>query len=223
MAHFTCDAVLFDLDGVLVDSRACVERQWSVWADRHGLERGAVLRTAHGRRAVEVVAAMAPHLDASREAAALAVAEMAETRGLPHVPGAGALLRSIPYGAWGIATSAPRAIAVARLAQAGLDQPTVIVAAEDVAHGKPDPQGYLAAARRLGVPPASCLVVEDAPAGVAAARAAGMRVVAVATTHLPSALREADACVASLADLTVVAGSKGGNGRLTVEARQRVH
>jgi sugar-phosphatase len=151
MARFTCQAVLFDLDGVLVDSRACVERQWSVWADRHGLERGAVLQTAHGRRAVEVVAALAPHLDALREAAALAVAEMADSSHLARVPGAAALLRSIPRSAWAITTSAPRAIAVARLAQAGLEVPGVIVAAEDVAHGKPDPQGYLVAAGRRHV------------------------------------------------------------------------
>ena len=204
MSNFSCDAVLFDLDGVLVDSRACVERQWTRWAVAHGLDPAAVLRVAHGRRAVEAIAWLAPELDAAAEASRLAAAEMADTPSLTVVPGAAALARSLPPGAWGIVTSAPRAVALARLAQVGQALPAVMVTAEDVVHGKPHPQGYLAAAERLGVAPAACVVIEDAPAGIVAARAAEMRVVAVATTHSLAALEGADARVPSLQDISIV-------------------
>jgi mannitol-1-/sugar-/sorbitol-6-phosphatase len=223
MSSFPCEAVLFDLDGVLVDSRACVEHQWSAWAARHGLDRGQVLRLAHGRRAVEAVGILAPGLDPVREAAELAAGEMADTAALSVVPGASALSRGLPSGSWAIVTSAPRAVAEARIAHVGQPRPAVIVAAEDVTRGKPDPQGYLMAAARLGVAPSACVVIEDAPAGIAAGRAAGMHVVAVATTYPAAALAGADICVSTLADLAIVPGDKGAEGgarsRLTVVVR----
>jgi sugar-phosphatase len=223
MSTFPCDAVLFDLDGVLVDSRACVERQWTRWAAVHGLDSAVVLRVAHGRRAVEAIAWLAPDLDAAAEAATLAAAEMADTPSLAVVPGAAALVRGLPPGAWAIVTSAPRAVALARLSHVGHAMPAVVVAAEDVAQGKPHPQGYLTAAERLGVAPAACVVIEDAPAGIVAARAADMRVVAVATTYPVAALAAADVCVPTLGDVTIVAGGvvDGDARRLTVLARDR--
>lgn len=223
MNTFPCDAVLFDLDGVLVDSQACVERQWTRWASAHGLDPAAVLQVAHGRRAIEAIAWLAPDLDAAAEAATLAAAEMADTLSLAVVPGAAALVRGLPAGAWAIVTSAPRAVALARLSHVGQAIPAVVVAAEDVAQGKPHPQGYLTAADRLGVAPAACVVIEDAPAGIVAARAADMHVVAVATTYPTAALVAADACVPTLGDVTIVAsGAVDGDARrLTVVVRER--
>ncbi|RPJ36606.1 MAG: HAD family hydrolase, partial [Chloroflexi bacterium] len=177
--QYDCDAVLFDLDGVLVDSRHCIERLWQTWASQNHINIDKVLHYAHGRRSVETIRLVAPHLDAEREAAALWAVEALATDGLVRIPGALELLQSIPPDAWGIATSGTHAIASTRLAFGGLPVPDVLISAEDVVAGKPDPEPYLFAAMMLGVKPASCVVIEDAPAGIQAGRAAGMRVVGV--------------------------------------------
>lgn len=203
MTTFACRALLFDLDGVLVDSTACVERTWRRWATRHQLDAEAVLRAAHGRRTVETVSLVAPHLDRDQEVAALAAAEAEDVAGIAEVHGARALLGTLPTGAWAVVTSGVRVIAESRLRLTGLPLPAVMVSADDVARGKPDPDGYLAAARRLGVRPAECLVVEDAPAGIDAARRAGMRVVALTTTHAVAALSAADVITTALATIEV--------------------
>lgn len=201
-----CEALLFDLDGVLVDSTACVESTWRGWAVRHGLDADAIVLMAHGRRAVDTMRLAAPQLDHARleaEVAALAAHEASETAGVREVPGAAALLRSLPPGRWAVVTSGVRAVAEHRLRHVGLPVPTVMVCADEVEHGKPHPEGYLAAATRLGIAPAACLVVEDAPAGLAAAHAAGMRALAVATTHPPAALGDADAIAPALGAVNV--------------------
>jgi sugar-phosphatase len=187
----TCKAVLFDLDGVLVDSRACVERHWRRWATQNRLDLDEILKVAHGRRAIETVRLVAPHLDAESEAAALEAAEAVDTVGVVEVSGAAGLLRSIPQGRWAIVTSGTRATATTRLRHTRLPIPEVLVSGEDVVEGKPDPDGYRLAAERLCTAPATCVVIEDAPAGIAAARGAGMRVVGVATTYEPGELAEA--------------------------------
>lgn len=202
----TCEALLFDLDGVLVDSTACVEDTWRQWASRHGLDADTIVRMAHGRRAIDTVRLAAPHLDdagVEAEVAALAAHEARETAGVLEVPGAAALLRELPTGRWAVVTSGVRAVAEHRLRHVGLPVPPVLVCADEVAHGKPHPEGHLTAAARLGIAPAACLVVEDAPAGLAAAHAAGMRALAVATTHPPSALGDAELIAPSLAAVTV--------------------
>jgi mannitol-1-/sugar-/sorbitol-6-phosphatase len=196
MRRFECSALIFDLDGVLVDSGPVVEQQWRRWAGARGLRAEPFLRVCHGRRALETIRLAAPHLDAEAEVAAFR--PEADTEALGAVAGAARLLTTLPPDAWGVATSGPRAAAAARLARAGLPMPRVLVCAEDVTRGKPHPDVYLLAAAQLAAAPAECLVVEDAPAGVGAARAAGMAVVGLTTTHRADEL-EADAMAATLA------------------------
>lgn len=196
MRRFECSAVIFDLDGVLVDSAAVVERQWRRWAGARGLRAEPFLRVCHGRRALDTIRLAAPHLNAEAEVAAFDPAEDADAVG-PHA-GAFRLLTALPPDAWGVATSGTRTAAAARLRRAGLPLPRVLVCAEDVTRGKPSPDAYLVAAARLQAPPGDCLVVEDAPAGVEAARSAGMTVVGLTTTHPPDQLG-AEAIAANLA------------------------
>jgi sugar-phosphatase len=196
--------LLFDLDGVLVDSRACVERIVREWARDHAVDPEHVIAVAHGRRTIETVRLVAPHLDAEREANALTVIESTATEGVDEIPGARALLDSLPPTRWAVVTSGGRDVATLRLAHTGLPRPKVLICAEDVRCGKPDPEGYLAAATRLGASPADCVVVEDAPAGLQAAARAGMRSIGIATTFGTDALREATHVASSLASLRVM-------------------
>jgi mannitol-1-/sugar-/sorbitol-6-phosphatase len=202
-------ALLFDLDGVLVDSREAIELVWRRWAAQQGLEADAFLRVAHGRRISETIRAVAPALDAAAAAAQLDRLEAVQTTGLHPVAGARSLLRSLPEGAWAIVTSGSRDVASLRLRSVGLPQPRVFVTGDLVHPGKPAPGPYLLAAERLGAAPEDCVVVEDAPPGVAAGRAAGMRVIAVLTTHDGAALAAADRRLQSLSDLRVSAGTSG--------------
>jgi sugar-phosphatase len=194
----SCSAVLFDLDGVLVDSTGYVERQWRDWAARRGLEAEPFLRVCHGRRAIETIRLAAPELDADVEVARFAEFITEDSPPIGAVPGARELLEGLPGGLWAVVTSGGRATAARRICEAGLPRPRVLVSAEDVEHGKPSPEGYLLAAERLEVDPAGCLVIEDAPPGVEAARAAGMRTLGLASTHPPDALRGASLIVAQL-------------------------
>ena len=203
MAVLHCAAILFDLDGVLVDSAECVERTWRRWALSHGLSPEHVRDVAHGRRTTEVIQLVAPHLAAGDETAALARSESTTTEGVYEVPGARALLRSLPSGAWAIVTSGIRDVATLRIRHTGLPMPKVLVCADDIQRGKPDPEGYLTAAAELGVAPADCVVIEDAPAGIEAARAGGMRVIAIGGTFEPAALSGADLVVPRLDSLAV--------------------
>jgi mannitol-1-/sugar-/sorbitol-6-phosphatase len=195
--------ILFDLDGVLVDSTECVERTWRAWARDRGLDGDVIVQYAHGRRAAEVIAHVAPGLVATDEVAALAQSEAGERRGVSPISGAATLLASLPAAQWAIVTSGVRAVATFRIAVGGLPTPRVLLTADDVVCGKPDPEGYLRAAAMLGIPPADCVVVEDAPAGLAAARGAGMRAIGVSSTFGASALGDANFVVASVDDLVV--------------------
>ena len=180
---FDCDAVLFDMDGTLVDSRALVERMWIRWADEHGLPHDAVLAVAHGRRTLETMQLVAPQIATPEEAERLDALEALEEGGETAVPGARALLDALPPHRWAVVTSAVRDIAIRRIAAVGLPLPGVLVGAEDVAAGKPHPEGYLQAARRLGVDPRRTVVIEDTDSGVKAARAAGAAVIGLRTTY----------------------------------------
>jgi mannitol-1-/sugar-/sorbitol-6-phosphatase len=200
MKRFECRAILFDLDGVLVDSTRYIEQQWRSWALSKGLSPEPFLRVCHGRRALETLRLAAPELDAEAEIAAFKPDDVSEMADLAAVAGAAHLLRLLPSGSWAVATSGSRAAATARLHGAGLPEPAVLICAEDVVRGKPDPDVYLAAAARLKVIPSDCIVVEDAPAGIEAARAAGMRVLALTTTH-PASMLNADAFAPSLASV----------------------
>lgn len=179
---------LFDIDGTLVDSTPAVERSWRTWAAENGLDGDAILAVCHGRRAEDTLSdLLAPELVPTAYRRLLAL-EMADLDSVVALPGAEHLLRSLPRDRWAAVTSGGRELMTARLQAAGLPVPDVLVAAEDVAVGKPDPAGYLLAAQRLGADPADCVVVEDAPAGLEAGRRAGCRVLAVATSHTPEQL-----------------------------------
>lgn len=214
--EWVCDAVLFDMDGVLVDSTACVERHWRQWAAAHGLDADVVLAFTHGQRSVETIRAVAPQLDADGEAAQIEARAAVDTEGVVRIEGAARLVRNLPPDAWAIGTSAPPLMVTTRLQHTGVPIPSVLITAEDVQHGKPHPEVYLEAAARLHVAPGRCIVIEDAPAGIDAARAAGMRVIAVATTHEPTALQNADAVVMRLLDLQITPATNPSNGRLIV-------
>jgi HAD superfamily hydrolase (TIGR01509 family) len=179
-------AVLSDLDGVLVDSAAAIDAAWRRFAERHGLDAEHVLGASHGRRTVDTIRLVAPHLDSGSEAARIEREEIDDARHVRALPGARELVDAVPGGSFAIVTSGTRELAVARLRAAGLRVPGVLVTAEDVEAGKPDPAGYLRAAALLGVDPARCVVLEDAPAGVAAGRAAGMTVVTRVSWSAPT-------------------------------------
>ncbi len=210
-ARLACDAILFDLDGVLIDSTPCIVRHWQHWADRHGLDLATIMQHAHGVRTVETMRAVAPHLDVAAEAEQFTVREVADTDGVVAIEGAAALLAALPADDWGIVTSGSTALARARLTRAGLPIPRVLITAEQVSQGKPAPDPYLAGAARLGLPVERCIVIEDAPAGVTSGVAAGMRVVGVGSTHSCAELPAVGATVVtdSLTGLQVLAASQG--------------
>lgn len=198
-------AVLFDLDGVMIDSTRCVERHWRQWAVDHGLDADVILQTAHGVRNVDTMRRIAPHLDVEREAALFAEHETADTEGVVAVAGAVTLLSGLKGASWGVVTSCSAALAQARLRTAGLAAPPMLITGDDVVRGKPEPDPYLLAASRLGILPEECIVVEDAPAGIEAGKRAGMRVIGVAFTYPQQLLEDtcADLLVKRLADLTL--------------------
>jgi sugar-phosphatase len=177
-----CDALLLDMDGTLVDSTECVERQWRLWAERHVLELEPILKVSHGRITLETIQAVAPHLATEAEVRSFDVAEAEDTKGLKAVRGAVAFVSSLPEDRWAVVTSAPRKLARVRLECAGIPMPRWIVCADDVSRGKPHPEPYLTAATLVGYSPERCLAIEDARAGVDAARAAGMQVLGITTT-----------------------------------------
>ncbi|ORT60174.1 HAD family hydrolase [Streptomyces sp. CB03238] len=210
------EALLFDNDGTLVSSLASVDRCWNRWAEEYGIAAADFARVElHGRPAVEIIAELLP---AGRIPEALARIEQLEVEDVPGgvelLPGTKELLSSLPDGRWAVVTSATRPLAEARLREAGIDAP-VVIAADDITRGKPDPEPYLLAAARLGVDPARCVVFEDAPAGLSAGRAAGMTTVALTTTHDRSQL-VADAVVENLS--AVSAQATGSAMELTVKA-----
>jgi mannitol-1-/sugar-/sorbitol-6-phosphatase len=201
MQEIKCRAILFDLDGVLIDSTVVVERQWCIWAEQHRLPCEVILANAHGRRTIDTLRAIASHLhlDLEQEAALLEKREIEDTEGLIAVPGAAELLRELPSHRWAVVTSGSRRLATTRLQAVGFPLPRTFVTAEQVRQGKPHPEGYLKAAGLLRLEPQDCLVIEDAPAGVQAAHAAGSRVIGVTTTFSAAELDEADFVVPSLA------------------------
>ena len=194
-------AVLFDLDGVLVESRESTERAWLAWASNNGIDEGELRSAMHGVRSAEVVRALRPDLDAAAESDEIERRQAEDTEGLRAIPGAVAALRALKSDRVAVVTSGTRPLALARLAAVGIEPPEVIVFAGDVERGKPDPEGYLTAARRLGADPAEALVVEDAPPGIEAAKAAGMAAVALPTTHAAEELGRADVVLGSLEEL----------------------
>jgi sugar-phosphatase len=218
MPVFDCSAILFDLDGVLVDSTRAVDREWRTWAQQKGVDGDAIMAIAHGVRTIEVIRRVAPHLDAEAEAYAIENREASDNaqEGIFAMPGAPELLRMIPEKQWGVVTSGSRLLASARLLHCGLPVPEIMVTADDVSRGKPDPEPYLKGAARLGFAPAECLVIEDAPAGIQSARSGGMKVIGIASTYPTEVLEFADAVIGELRQVQV---TSNGAGKLGVEVR----
>lgn len=193
MNFIRCRGVLFDLDGVLVDSTPAVARVWAGWARQHGFDPDEVVRNAHGRPSIATIRELLPDADHEAENREVERREIEDTEGVIPLPGAMELLHAIPPERWAIVTSCTRPLAFVRIGAAGLPKPKNLVTASDVLRGKPDPEPYLNGARLLGVPPSDCIVIEDAPAGIRAGKASGARVLALRTTAGDAELREAGA------------------------------
>ena len=177
-----CRAVLFDLDGVLVDSTPAVARVWTTWAKKHGFVPEEVVRQAHGRPSIATIRELLPHADHAAENREVERGEIEDTEGVIPLPGALEILEALPQDRWTIATSCTRRLAEVRIRAAGLPLPEKMITSNDVQRGKPDPEPYIKAAQLLGFFPADCIVVEDAPAGIRAGKASGARVLALRTT-----------------------------------------
>ncbi|MGV9796595.1 HAD-IA family hydrolase [Mycobacterium sp. NPDC003449] len=206
---FHVEAVLTDIDGTLVDSTPAVERTWRVWAAHRNLDAEEILRVCHGRRTEDTVAQFLAPAEVAEGVAELDALELADMAGVVALPGTQRLLGSLPVNRWAAVTSGSQMLMRARLAAAGLPVPDVLIAAEDVTEGKPSPQGYLRAAAALGFAAAECLVIEDAPAGLAAGRAASAHTLAVGTSHDLAELTGYDAAVPDLGRITVETTAAG--------------
>jgi mannitol-1-/sugar-/sorbitol-6-phosphatase len=182
VTRISCAALLFDMDGVLVDSTPAVARVWARWAARHGLDAAEVVGRAHGRPSITTVREYLPNGDHLAENKEIARDEITDLDGIAPLPGALELLSALPRGRWTIVTSASRRLAEVRLTTSGLPLPQVFVTSSDVQNGKPAPDPYLKGAEVLGFAPRECMVVEDAPAGVRSGKVAGARVIALRTT-----------------------------------------
>ncbi len=205
MLPLTCDAILFDLDGVLLDSNHIYEQQWRIWARQRDISYAHILEVHHGRPVSETIRIVAPHLNALTEAEAYRDGLLAGKNldSVRSFPGAASLLHTLPSSRWAIATSAPRASAIQMLHLAALPMPDIFVSGDDIGVGKPAPYPYLRAAWGLNQQIERCVVIEDAPAGVMSGQSAGAQVIAVRTTNPPDSLKQADLIVNTVADLTV--------------------
>lgn len=196
-------AFLFDMDGTVLNSIAAAERIWSAWAVRQGVDVASFLPTIHGARAIDTINRLnLPGVDAEAQAAFITEAEIGDVEGIVEIPGAAAFLNSLPVERWAMVTSAPRDLALRRMAAAGIPTPAVMITAEDVKAGKPDPAGYLLAAKRLGFEPRDCLIFEDATVGIQAAEAAGAALMIITTTHQHT-LETSHATLAGYAEVNV--------------------
>lgn len=219
--NIQCKAILFDLDGVLLDSTSCIERHWQEWAEKHEIDLNLVLKNAHGVRTIETIRKVAPLLDIEKEAAEFTANEILDTEGVVAIPGAKALMEHLPPEKWAIVTSGGFDLVKARLKKAGLPMPEFIVTGDDVSQGKPSPIPYLTGAKKLGVSVENCVVIEDAPIGVKAGKAAGMRVIGIASTHPLKELLDAgvDFLVGSLAKIQI--SENGLNQSINIELTTR--
>lgn len=188
-----CRGVLFDLDGVLVDSTPAVARVWAGWAREHGFEPDEVVRSAHGKPSIATIRELLPGADHEAENREVERREIEDVDGVIPLPGAMELLQALPPERWAIVTSCTRPLAHVRIGAAGLPKPKHLVTADDVLRGKPNPEPYLKGAQILGVAAKDCVVLEDAPAGIRAGKASGARVLALRTTASDVELQESGA------------------------------
>jgi sugar-phosphatase len=193
MKEISCAALLFDLDGVLINSTPAVARVWAQWALEHGFNPEEVVARAHGRPSLTTVKEYLPNADHELENKEVERREIEDLEGVVPLPGALDLLASLPEDRWTIVTSCTRPLAEVRIQAAGLPLPRKMITSNDIQHGKPNPEPYLKGASILGFPAQECVVLEDVPAGVRAGKSAGARVIAFTTTVHSSALRQAGA------------------------------
>jgi mannitol-1-/sugar-/sorbitol-6-phosphatase len=191
--QINCSALLFDMDGVLIDSTPAVARVWRCWASEHGLNPEEVVRKAHGRPSISTIREYLPHADHELENREVERREMEDLEGVVALPGSIALVASIPYDRWTIVTSSTRPLAEVRLRAAGFKIPQQLITSSDIVNGKPHPEPYLKAASVLGFPAGACVVVEDVPAGIRSGKSAGARVIAYRTTSEDAELLNAGA------------------------------
>jgi sugar-phosphatase len=214
--NVSCKAVLFDMDGTLVDSTQVVELAWGLWAARHGLPVQRVLSFSHGRPTIATMEHFFPARDHTEELKEMECHEETQLEGIVAVPGAAQLVHALQNHPWGIVTSAWRTLAKVRILAAGLPLPDVIVPVDEIRNGKPDPEGFLHAAERLGVAPEECLVFEDTRPGIEAGLNAGMQVVGLLTTVPAERLRHRP-LIRDFRDVTI---ERDGDG-LKVKLRDR--
>jgi len=195
--------ILFDMDGVLVSSLGSVERSWTKWAERHGMNIAEAIHTAHGRRAIETVRLLRPDLNADEELRYIEDLEVEDKEGLEILHGVKPILESLPEKYWTVVTSATDRLARARMAYGGIPVPARMITADVVVKGKPDPEPYRRGAELLGLPPQDCLVIEDSASGAKAGHAAGCKVLATLFSHSLESLIAADWIVHSLEDVHV--------------------
>jgi mannitol-1-/sugar-/sorbitol-6-phosphatase len=188
-----CRAVLFDLDGVLVDSTAAVARVWTVWALKHGFDPDTVVRMAHGRTSLATIRELLPTADHNAEDRDVERREIEDVDDVVPLPGALELLCSLPEDRWAVVTSGTRPLAEVRIRVAGLPLPKHFVTASDITHSKPHPEPYVLAAGSVGFSPRECVVIEDAPSGIHSGKSAGARVLALRTTSPEAELVHAGA------------------------------
>jgi sugar-phosphatase len=193
MTEICCNALLFDMDGVLIDSTPAVTRVWRKWAIEHGLDPAEVVGRAHGRPSLTTIREYLPDADHIAENREVERREIEDVEGVVFLPGARELLAALPQGRWTIATSCTRTLAEVRLRTAGLPMPRQLITSSDVTNGKPHPEPFLKAAASLGFVATDCVVLEDAPAGIRAGKASGARVIAFRTTVPEAELNEAGA------------------------------
>ena len=193
--------LLFDMDGVLVSSIGSVNRCWRRWAALYNVPDAANYEVPHGVRAIDIIHTLRPDIDPAEGLRVIEDLELEDTADLRVLPGVKALLESLPVERWAIVTSATRRLLLGRLEAAGLPVPERLISADMVEHGKPHPEPYMRGAERLGFAPADCLVVEDAPPGVGAGKAAGCRVLGVLGTHSLAELHQANWVTGSLEDV----------------------
>ena len=201
--------ILFDMDGVLISSIGSVVRCWRQWAEHYDVPNAEIYEVPHGMRAIEIVKELRPDIDPQEGLRVIEDMEMEDVSGLTVLPGVRTLLASLPLDRWAIVTSATHRLLIRRLEVAGLPIPQRIISADMVERGKPDPEPYRRGAELLGLPPAECLVVEDAPSGVGAGKAAGCRVLGVLGTHSAEDLSEATWIVPSLEVVTIDSDTDG--------------
>ncbi len=206
MTTIQCRALLFDMDGVLIDSTPAVARVWRRWALQHGLDPVDVVRRAHGRPSIETVRHYFPTDDHKALDKEVENQEVAELEGIVPLPGSQELLSRLPASAWTVVTSATRVLAEVRLRTAGLPIPSRMITASEISNGKPHPEPYLKAAAALGFPAAECIVLEDVPAGIRAGKSAGAKVIGFPTTFARSELTNAGAdwILKNCADISVI-------------------